>query len=915
MPMSKKIRTSKLRTPTLDDLTITRFESANDNKSFLDKKKFIIVSLCIIISVVLIILTILYALEIDFVVFFKNIQQSISTNNLAPLWLTLLLLYIPFKLYSQVTIYIVRIRRLGIKVKFWESLLYTLTVSFLTAISPANFLFDSYNAFWLKTRNLPMYQVSAITICTMLTAHAMQILVTIPSYIVVCINYNLFLNSSVGAATWIFWFVTIGLIVDLISLFVLIISGKSRHVHLWISLLWNKIKKTLHMPYLPRHHVIYRYVNRAVMQEEFNKLFADLKITIYCAVICIINEIFFYFTAVFALKFILPKDAHMSIFGVFNSANVAITANKFIPIPGGEFTSEKFLSVFCQVLGKIDRSPTEIENYVNNSVLVWRFDTTYLLSIFGFFGFIVYLANYISRAVMLRKMIRIKKNLEQKYQISSMDSQKGNKQNNMKEVKIRTRYAPSPTGYFHIGGARTALFNYLYAKHMQGDFIVRIEDTDIERNVKGGTESQLENLKWMGIEPDESPLNPKQYGPYVQSQKLERYQKLILKLIYENKAYYCFCTPEQLEEDRQLALKNHQTPKYNRRCLKLTDQEIKAKLKRGTHVAVRLKMEDNVNIEWDDLIRGHMSVPTSALTDPVILKSNGYPMYNFAVVVDDYDMKITHILRGEEHLSNTPYQIAIKKALGFDDQEIKYGHLSIITDETGKKLSKRNKELKQFIEDYRNMGVLPEALDNFLALLGWSSKSNKEVMPMNELIKEFDFDRVSKAPAFFDFKKLLWMSNQYIKVMPSTNYLEFVKKYLKIDLSKICNGKHHDLLLEMFQPQLQYGLQINDLINDLFGNINKKELSDEIKAFIKKESSIKVLTNFKKQLDKIDELNLENSTQIINNIKTEENIKGKELFLPIRVVCIYKEHGPEINKTMTIIGKQKIIENINEIIK
>ena len=540
----------------------------------------------------------------------------------------------------------------------------------------------------------------------------------------------------------------------------------------------------------------------------------------------------------------------------------------------------------------------------------------------GLFGFVVYLANYISRVVALRKIIHQKKNLERKYQISSIKNtretskKKINKKIiNMKEAKIRTRYAPSPTGYFHIGGARTALFNYLYAKHMQGDFVVRIEDTDIERNVEGGTESQLENLKWMGIEPDESPLNPKEYGPYVQSQKLERYKKLVLKLINENKAYYCFCTPEQLEEDRQLALKNHQTPKYNRRCLKLTDQEIEAKLKSGAHVAVRLKMEDNVNIEWDDLIRGHMSVPTSALTDPVILKSNGYPMYNFAVVVDDYDMKITHILRGEEHLSNTPYQIAIKKALGFDDQNIRYGHLSIITDETGKKLSKRNKELKQFIEDYRNMGVPAKALDNFLALLGWSSKSNKEVLPMDELIKEFDFDRVSKAPAFFDFKKLLWMSNQYIKIMPLNDYLEFVKKYLNVDLSKICDKKHYDLLLEMFQPQLQYGLQINDLINDLFSNVNKKELSDEIKEFMKKESSIKVLTNFKKQLDKIDELNLENSTQIINNIKIEENIKGKELFLPIRVVCIYKEHGPEINKTMTIVGKQKIMENINEIIK
>ncbi len=482
-----------------------------------------------------------------------------------------------------------------------------------------------------------------------------------------------------------------------------------------------------------------------------------------------------------------------------------------------------------------------------------------------------------------------------------------------KKVKIRTRYAPSPTGYFHIGGARTALFNYLYAKHMNGDFVVRIEDTDIERNVEGGTESQLENLDWMKLTPDESPLNPKQYGPYTQSQKLKRYQELALKLIKENKAYYCFCTPEQLETDRQLALQNHQTPKYNRRCLNLNENEIKEKLKTNPKVAIRLKIQDNINIEWDDLVRGHMSVPTSALTDPVILKSNGYPMYNFAVVVDDYDMRITHILRGEEHLSNTPYQIAIKNALGFDKQNVKYGHLSIIVDETGKKLSKRNKELKQFIEDYRNMGVTPEALCNFLALLGWSPKSNKEVLSMDELTKEFNFDRISKAPAFFDFKKLLWVSNQYIKVMPSDKYLSFVKKYLMIDLLKICDSKHHDLLLGMFQPQLQYGQQINELIDDLFNNIDKKELSNELRKFIKKESSIKVLNNFKKQLSNINELDLENSIQIINDIKTKENIKGKELFLPIRIACIYKEHGPEINKTMTIIGKDKILQNIKEL--
>ena len=477
-----------------------------------------------------------------------------------------------------------------------------------------------------------------------------------------------------------------------------------------------------------------------------------------------------------------------------------------------------------------------------------------------------------------------------------------------------TRYAPSPTGYFHIGGARTALFNYLYAKHMNGDFIVRIEDTDVERNVEGGIESQLENLKWMGIIPDESVINPGKYGPYVQSQKLEHYKNLAFELVKNKKAYHCFCSAEQLETDRQLALSNHQTPKYNRRCYALTEDEVTKKIKQGIPFVIRLKMEDNVNIEWDDLIRGHMSVPTSALTDPVILKSNGYPMYNFAVVVDDYDMKITHVLRGEEHISNTPYQIAIKKALGYDKQDIKYGHLSIITDETGKKLSKRNKELKQFIEDYRTMGVPYEALNNFLALLGWSSKSNHEVLNSAELIAEFDLNRVSKAPAFFDFKKLLWMSNQYIKVMSDEAYIQFVSQYLKTNLNTICAPEYHNLLLCMFKPQLQYGQQIDELILDIFGNIKSQILSPELKAFIELESSKKVLNNFKKQLEQIDVINLDNATEIVNKIKAEENVKGKELFLPIRIACIFKEHGPEINKTMTIIGKQRILENITKLI-
>lgn len=909
------------------NVTKVKIDSANDqlventfnkkiDKNYLNTKKFVFVSICIIISIVLIVLTIIYALKINFIEFFSQLTTAFQTNQLAPVWIVLLLLYIPFKMYMQATVYLCRIRKLGVKVPFWNALLYTLTLCFLSAISPANFLTDPYNAFWLRTHNIEMHKCSAITLCTMLIWHSTQLVVTLPSFIIVCTQYNSFVTSPVQGSIIVFWFVIVGLSVDLICLGVLIISGVSKRIHMWISLLWNAIKKKIRMPYLTKHEVINKYMNQAMMQKEFKKHFCDAYLTAYCAIVILLHEIFFYFTVIFAIKLLADPSLQINVFGLFNAANVATTANKFIPIPGGEFTSEKFLSVFTQVLGGISAPQDQIERLVNNSVLIWRFDTTYLPSFIGIFGFVIYLSDYISRTVKKRKLIKHKHELEANsgLHFEGEKNENGAMKIEMETNKIRTRYAPSPTGYFHIGGARTALFNYLYAKHMNGDFIVRIEDTDVERNVEGGIESQLENLKWMGIIPDESVMNPGKYGPYVQSQKLEHYKNLAFELVKNKKAYYCFCSAEQLETDRQLALSNHQTPKYNRRCYALTDDDVTKKIKQGIPFVIRLKMEDNVNIEWDDLIRGHMSVPTSALTDPVILKSNGYPMYNFAVVVDDYDMKITHVLRGEEHISNTPYQIAIKKALGYDKQDIKYGHLSIITDETGKKLSKRNKELKQFIEDYRTMGVPYEALNNFLALLGWSSKSNHEVLNSAELIAEFDLDRVSKAPAFFDFKKLLWMSNQYIKVMSDEAYIQFVSQYLKTNLNTICAPEYHNLLLCMFKPQLQYGQQIDELILDIFGNIKSQILSPELKAFIELESSKKVLNNFKKQLEQIDVINLDNAIEIVNKIKVEENVKGKELFLPIRIACIFKEHGPEINKTMTIIGKQRILENITKLI-
>lgn len=476
-------------------------------------------------------------------------------------------------------------------------------------------------------------------------------------------------------------------------------------------------------------------------------------------------------------------------------------------------------------------------------------------------------------------------------------------------MRIRTRYAPSPTGFFHIGGARTALYNYLYSKHFNGDFIVRIEDTDYERNVENGTESQLDNLAWLGILPDESPLKPGEYGPYKQTEKLARYEKLTDQLVEQGDAYYCFCSKQLLDQDRVDAERLHQTPKYNRRCFSLTRQQINENLKNRIPFTIRLKIDPQASYSWEDTIRGLISIPGEALTDPVILKSNKVAMYNFAVVVDDYDMCITHVLRGEEHISNTPYQIAIKQALKFDDKPIHYGHLSVIINEDGKKLSKRDTRLKQFIGEYNEMGYLPQAIVNFLALLGWSPVDNKEVLMMDELIQRFEINSVNKSPATFDIVKMNWVSNQHFKLLTDEQYLEFVRPFVKS--TNPVYKKHGDELLMLFKSQLSYATEIDELIEDLFGDgtIDDTTLED-IKNCKANYCLIEpILTkSLAAEFDSVDACKA-----LINEIKNTSGLKGKDLFMTTRVLCTNKMHGPELPRTLFLLGKEKIISNIQKI--
>ena len=361
--------------------------------------------------------------------------------------------------------------------------------------------------------------------------------------------------------------------------------------------------------------------------------------------------------------------------------------------------------------------------------------------------------------------------------------------------QIRVRIAPSPTGYLHIGTARTALFNWLFAKQYNGKFILRIEDTDLERSDPKYEKDIIESLKWLGLDWDEGPLAPQsgaqvqssklkvksyegEFGPYRQSERLDVYEKYIKQLLDKKLAYYCFCSKEDLEAERQAMLAQGFAPKYNGKCRALTQEEVKSKLGNGEGSVIRFKVPETT-ITFKDLIRGEISFNTALIGDIVIAKSPRVPLYNFAVVIDDVEMEISHVIRGEDHIANTPKQILIQKALGFHQPH--YAHLPLILDSNRSKMSKRHSATS--IQEYKDAGYLPEALVNFLALLGWHSApppmekaegkpfgsaqgkppAEKEIYSLAELVKEFDLGRVQKAGAVFNIEKLDWLNAQYIK--------------------------------------------------------------------------------------------------------------------------------------------------------
>jgi nondiscriminating glutamyl-tRNA synthetase len=481
--------------------------------------------------------------------------------------------------------------------------------------------------------------------------------------------------------------------------------------------------------------------------------------------------------------------------------------------------------------------------------------------------------------------------------------------------EVRVRYAPSPTGHLHIGNARTALFNYLFAKNQGGKFIVRIEDTDKKRNIEGGEESQLKYLKWLGIDWDESVDVGGEYGPYRQSERNEIYKKYYEELVAKGLAYKCYCTEEELEKEREEQMARGETPQYSGKHANLTTEEEKSLEDQGLKYSIRFRVPANKVFSFNDMVKGNISFESEGMGDFVIIKKDGTPTYNFAVAVDDHLMKISHVLRGEDHISNTPKQIMIYEAFGWDIPV--FGHMTLIVNESRKKLSKRDESIIQFIEQYEELGYLPEALFNFIALLGWSPGGEEEVYSKEQLIEIFDAARLSKSPAVFDTQKLAWMNNQYIKQIDLDVLVPLTLPHL-IKAGKVSEAMNEEenertrKLIELYQEQISFGAEIVNLTELFF----KEEItySEEAKAVLEGEQVPEVLAAFVNELEHAEDFSSDHVKASIKAVQKATGQKGKNLFMPIRVAITGQTHGPDLPKSISVLGKNTVISRLKSII-
>ena len=515
----------------------------------------------------------------------------------------------------------------------------------------------------------------------------------------------------------------------------------------------------------------------------------------------------------------------------------------------------------------------------------------------------------------------------------------------MKPGEVRVRIAPSPTGFMHVGLARTALFNYLFAKKHNGVFVLRIEDTDAERSDPKFEKDITETLKWLGVEWDEGPDIGGPYGPYRQSERGEIYKKYLENLIKEGKAYYCFCSEEELESQRQYFLSIGQPPIYNGKCRNLDEKTVKKYLKEGKKAIIRFKTPTK-KIKFNDLVKGEIEFDTSLIGDFSIAKDLTSPLYNFAVVIDDFEMKISHVLRGEEHISNTPKQILLQEALGFPSPQ--YGHLPLILGPDRSKLSKRHGAVA--VSEYKRQGYLPEAIINFIAFLGWNPGTEREIYSLPTLIKDFSIGRIQKSGAVFNIKRLDFLNGFYIRQKPTDKltqlclpYLiekkliervsETSEKFKIIETREIVDINYLEKIVKIYQERLKKLSELPELTDFFFKeklefdknllkwrNMTDKEVKQALDKLEKVLSKIKENLWNREYLEKVLLEEAENFVREIGRVgelasgKTEpvKRIDRGYFLWPLRVALSGKEASAGPFEIAEILGKEKTLKRIKE---
>lgn len=475
--------------------------------------------------------------------------------------------------------------------------------------------------------------------------------------------------------------------------------------------------------------------------------------------------------------------------------------------------------------------------------------------------------------------------------------------------RVRTRFAPSPTGKMHVGNLRSALYEFLIAKHADGDFMLRIEDTDQERFVEGATDIIYRTMEKTGLIHDEGPDKDGGYGPYVQSERMKTgiYMKYAKELVDKGEAYYCFCDKERLETLKTEVVEGKEIMMYDKHCLHLTKEEVEENLSAGKPFVIRQNIPNEGTTTFHDELYGDITVENAELDDMILIKSDGYPTYNFANVVDDHTMNITHVVRGNEYLSSSPKYQRLYEAFGWESPV--YIHLPLITDENHKKLSKRSGHSS--FEDLLEQGFLTEAVVNYIALLGWSPEENREIFTLEELIKKFDYHRISKSPAVFDYTKLKWMNGEYIKAMDFEHFYELTESYIR-------SVVHKDLDLHKIAAMVKSRIEV---FPDVAEHIDFFEALPEYdtamythkKMKTTQETSLEVLTEVLPLLEAQEDYSNEALYALLSSYVEKKGVKNGYVMWPIRTAVSGKQMTPGgATELMEVLGKQESIDRIKK---